>query len=53
MMFTETDFKKVSGNLKEAAQSLNAACRAGRLKLDLNLDRHFGGEPLADLGCDL
>lgn len=53
MMFTEVDFKKVSGNLKEAAQQLNAACRAGRLKLDLSLDRHFSGRPLENLGCDL
>lgn len=53
MMFTEMDFKKVSGNLKEAAQMMNAACRAGRLKLDLSLDRHFSGEPLGDLGCDI
>lgn len=52
MVFTEADFAKVSGNLKEAAGQLQSACRAGRLKLDLDLDAHFSGEALAAADCE-
>lgn len=45
-VFTETDFKVVSRNLREAAKMLKEACAAGRLKLDLSLDKHFSTEAL-------
>lgn len=46
MVLTEADYRQVSTNAREAAAMLQAACRAGRLKLDLDLDLHFSKQPL-------
>lgn len=46
MLFTEDDFRKVTGNLLEAAKMLQNLCTSGRLKLDLDYNLHFSGQPL-------
>ncbi|MCO5144425.1 MAG: hypothetical protein M9962_15205 [Oligoflexia bacterium] len=52
MLFTEADWKKVRQNLSEVAALLQDRCRAGKLKLDLNLDEHFGGLK-KDYSCEI
>lgn len=46
LLFTEKDIQKVGQNLKEAVAMLQGACRAGKLKLDLDLDLYFSGAAL-------
>lgn len=54
MLLSETDFRAISANLGEAVATLKGACKAGRLKLDLSLDKHFSREPLpARYECEL
>ncbi len=51
-LFTEKDWSVVSKNIVEAAEQLKTACTAGKLKLDLNLDKHFSNTP-DPMGCEL
>lgn len=51
-MFTQSDYESVRDNLKDAASMLQNACRAGRLKLDLDLEAHFSGRPQQPASCD-
>jgi hypothetical protein len=46
VLFTDKDIRKVGENLKEAVAMLQGACRAGKLKLDLDLDLFFSGAAL-------
>jgi len=46
MLFSEKDYAKVMGNLREAVNLLKDRCTKGQLKLDLDLDLHFSGNPL-------
>jgi hypothetical protein len=51
--FTRQDYQRMAENVHNAAQMLHAACVSGRLKLDLDLDRYFSGQPLpAKWDCD-
>jgi hypothetical protein len=53
MLFTENDFRKVAQNIREAAAMLKEKCLKGELKLDLDLDLHFSGEPLQKISCEI
>ena len=53
MLFTESDYKTVSNNIREAAAMLKARCQSGKLKLDLDLDAHFSGAKLEAAKCEL
>jgi hypothetical protein len=53
MLFSEKDYAKVMGNLREAVNLLKDRCTKGQLKLDLDLDLHFSGNPLPKThNCD-
>ena len=40
-------------NLKDVATKLHQGCIQGRVKLDLDLQAHFSGQPLKPQSCDL
>ena len=46
LVFTSNDYASVRRNLKEVATKLHQGCTQGRLKLDLDLQAHFSGQPL-------
>lgn len=52
LLFTDADFKRLRRNVAEISQSLRSACEQGRLKLDLDLDAHFGAKAKS-VTCDL
>jgi len=45
-LMTEADYASLKANMEEVVRTLQNSCRAGRLKLDLNLDAHFINKPL-------
>jgi len=49
-LMTDTDYNLFKQNLNEVVNTLRDACKAGRLKLDLDLDIQFGNKP-ADRTC--
>jgi hypothetical protein len=49
-LMTDTDYNLFKTNLNEVVNTLKDACKAGRLKLDLDLDIQFGNKP-ADRTC--
>lgn len=50
-LLSDSDFRVVGSDLQGLAQHLRSRCQAGRLKLDLDLSRHFSGQgPLPS--CD-
>ncbi|MEJ2377242.1 MAG: hypothetical protein P8Y71_18160 [Pseudolabrys sp.] len=53
LLFTSHDYARVRKNLKDIASKLHQACLKGRLKLDLDLQAHFSGQPLKARNCDL
>jgi len=54
LLFTDSDYRQVMGNLREVATKLKSACESGRLKLDLDIDLHFSGAELPTrFRCDI
>jgi len=53
LVFTSADYASVRNNLKAVATRLHQGCAQGRVKLDLDLQAHFSGQPLRTQGCDL
>ncbi len=53
LLFTTGDYASVRKNLKDLASKLHQACTQGSLKLDLDLQAHFSGQPLKAQSCDL
>jgi len=52
LVFTPADYTSVRTNLKQVASKLRQGCAFGRVKLDLDLQAHFSGQPLKPQGCD-
>jgi hypothetical protein len=46
-LMTDADLKSVKANLNQLAAMLKRSCQAGTLKLDLDMDAHFAGQPLS------
>jgi len=42
----QKDYAKVIGNLRDAVTLLKDRCTKGQLKLDLDIDLYFSGNPL-------
>lgn len=53
MIFTETDYANVRRNLKDLATKFHQKCAQERLRLDLDLQRHFSDQALKPQSCDL
>ena len=53
LVFTTNDYANVRKNLKDLAVTLHQNCTQGRLRLDLDLQRHFSDQPLKPQSCDL
>jgi hypothetical protein len=53
LVFTSDDYASVRKNLKNVAAKLHQGCTQGHLKLDLDLQAHFSGQPLKPQNCDL
>jgi hypothetical protein len=53
LVFTSADYASVRNNLKEVATKLHQGCAQGRVRLDLDLQAHFSGQPLKPQSCDL
>ncbi len=53
LLFTSADYTSVRNNLKEVVTKLHQGCVQGRVKLDLDLEAHFSGQPLKAPGCEL
>ena len=53
LVFTSNDYASIRGNLKKVAAKLHQRCSQGLLKLDLDLQAHFSGQPLKTQNCDL
>ncbi|MES2854542.1 MAG: hypothetical protein V4692_01710 [Bdellovibrionota bacterium] len=57
LMFTADDYsgskKGFRTNLKFLTNLLKTKCKAGTLKLDLDLDNHFSDQPLKRYSCDI
>jgi hypothetical protein len=53
LIFTPNDYAKMRKNLKDLATLLHQKCSQGRLKLDLDLQRHFSDQALKPQNCDL
>lgn len=53
MAFTANDFASVRKNLRDVATKLRAACDAGRLKLDLDVQSFFAGGAVPSQSCDI
>jgi hypothetical protein len=51
-MMTASDFHQFEENLEVVVRTLQKACRAGKLQLDLDLNGHFANTPIAQ-GCEL
>ena len=52
LVFTSNDYASVRKNLKDVATKLRQGCIQGRVKLDLDLQAHFSGQPLKPQSCD-
>ena len=53
LVFTTNDYANLRKNLKDLAVTLLQNCNQRRLKLDLDLPRHFSDQPLKPQSCDL
>lgn len=53
MMFTASDYATMRANLKSAATLLKSRCASGALRLDLDLDAAFSGQPAKANQCQL
>ena len=53
LVFTSDDYASVRKNLKDVATKLHQGCTQGHIKLDLDLQAHFSGQPLKPQSCDL
>jgi hypothetical protein len=53
LVFSANDYAGVRKNLKDLATTLHQKCAQGRLKLDLDLQRHFSDQALKLQNCDL
>jgi hypothetical protein len=53
LVFTSADYASVRKNLKEVAAKLHQGCTQGHVKLDLDLQAHFSGQPLKPQSCEL
>jgi hypothetical protein len=53
LVFTSGDYASVRKNVKDVATKLHQGCIQGRLKLDLDLQAYFSGQPLKPRNCDL
>ena len=53
LIFTPNDYANVRKNLKDIERTLHQECAQGRLKLDLDLQRHFSDQALKTQSCDL
>jgi len=53
LVFTTNDYANVRKNLKDLAVTLHQNCMQGRLRLDLDLQRHFSHQPLKPQSCGL
>jgi hypothetical protein len=53
LIFTPNDYANVRKNLNDLAVTLHRNCTQGRLRLDLDLHRHFSDQPLKPQSCDL
>jgi hypothetical protein len=53
LLFTSADYTNVRNNLKAVVTKLHQGCAQGRVKLDLDLEAHFSGQPLKSPSCDL
>jgi len=53
LVFTANDYANVRKNLKDLAVTLHQNCTQGRLRLDLDLQRHFSDQPMKPQSCDL
>jgi hypothetical protein len=51
LVFTTNDYVNVRTNLKGLATSLHQKCSQGRLKLDLDLQRHFSDQATQPQSC--
>jgi hypothetical protein len=52
LVFTSDDYESVRKNLKDVATKLHQGCSQGHVKLDLDLQSHFSGQPLKRQSCD-
>lgn len=53
LLFTSNDYKSFRDNLKTLASQLHKACVASQLRLDLNAEIHFSGQPVAPVSCEI
>jgi hypothetical protein len=53
LVFTANDYANVRKNLEGLVAMLHQNCTQGRLRLDLDLQRHFSDQPLKSQNCDL
>ena len=53
LVFTSDDYASIRKNLKNVATKLHQRCSQGHLKLDLDLQAHFSGQPLTTQNCEL
>ena len=53
LVFTSNDYASIRKNLKDVATKLHQKCTQGRLKLDLDMQAHFSGQPLTARNCEL
>ena len=53
LLFTSADYTSVRNNLRQLVTKLHQGCAQGRVKLDLDLQAHFSGQPFKPQGCDL
>lgn len=52
-LFTEKDYASFRANLKELVAKLHGFCSSQRLRLDLDSQAHFTGQPAKGQSCDL
>jgi hypothetical protein len=53
LVFTSNDYASVRKNLRDVATKLHQGCTQGRVRLDLDLQAHFSGQPLKPQSCEL
>jgi hypothetical protein len=52
LVFTPSDYANVRKNFQDVAAKLRQGCTQGRIKLDLDLQAHFSGQPLKPQSCE-
>jgi hypothetical protein len=52
LLFSNDDFNKFAGNLRELAKDLHESCKDGKLFLDLDLKNYFNGNT-QPVSCDI